>query len=187
MNKVVLMGVIATLATSATARASDSWDHGRRLFQYDFKCSFDDRDSQGVDTDTVSPVPTDNRRERCNASARVFAFARERDRDGLANIEMARDRFNLLTVSCDNRLIYADSAILESRLRYVEIEAPSGLPAILVLRNDDDHGPGMSSGSIDDGGMKFRANLRLREDRLRGECEVRRRRLDDSEVSSPLN
>lgn len=181
MKKVVLMGVIAMLATGATARAadSDSLNRERRLFQYDFSCHFKDRDNSGG---TAS-----DERDRCQASARVFAWARDRDRDGMTSIELARDRFNLLTVSCDNRLIYADSAVLESKLRYVEIEAPSGLPAIFVIRKDDDHAPDMTTGSIDDDkGMTFRSTLELREERLRGECEVHRHAVD-RDVSSPLN
>jgi hypothetical protein len=196
MKKYVLISALALMVTAGIANAADlpavpsvpgvpavpgvpgdqdhdhDHNHGRGLFRFDFRCDFRRDDHHPMDA-----TMDDGHDDRgCRADATVFAFVDDR-RDWMSSMEQFRDPLNRFTVTCDGRLIYADSAILNPRdPRGVSIRGIPGLPELFVERNENDR----EALSLTPEWMEHRATLRTRrDDRQEGTCQVQAMPADD--------
>lgn len=137
--------ILAMMAlTAATTSAFASETERTRLYRFDFDCGF-------------------NNEVTCTANAHIVAPGdRHRDRDRDMN---DMNRKNLLSVSCGGTLIYAGPAALESDRHVVKIAPPGGhTPAIIIPRHDREFSAEW---------MSYRSFLRVRHEKIPGECRVR--------------
>jgi hypothetical protein len=142
MKKMIFLALLAL-----TASAAQATEQPERIFKFDFQCSFQDRGGPEF-----------------TAQARVFAdvnttFGIGDSRGGIRNAT------NLIAVYFDDELIAANSAILNSQERFVQIQDANGSPSIFVRRDDHRIGPEW---------MKYEAFLAFdNARRIPGFCKVR--------------
>jgi hypothetical protein len=183
MKRYVLISALTLMATAGIANAADiPGDHGRaELFRFDFQCEFNDHKPNPSPSPT--PMVSDGSRpdRECTADATVFAFVDRRD--WMSTMKQFRDPRNKFAVTCDGRVIYSDSAILDPRdPRGVSITGIGGRPELFVERNDHD------ALTLAPEWMEHRATLRIRrDDRQEGTCQVQAVPADDHDHGIPVD
>ncbi len=161
--KKTLATTFAMMMFAIAAVAPAHADDRNNLFRFDFKCEFD--------RDDMTPSSP---REEIEVQARVFAELRHMNATDGATIKNSKNLDNLIAAEFDDSLIVAESAVLNSTQRFVQITGVSGSPSLIIPRKHD----------ISTEWMRYEAFLKFGDRKpLRGECNVRAVEVKDRDLN----
>jgi hypothetical protein len=167
-SKFFSFAALSLLFTSLSAIADQHSSPDVSLHRFDFNCRFEKNGSGSSDVDA-------NEKLECQAVARVFAYARDYNS---ADDRQFWDHSNLLAIACNDELVYASSAVLDSGKKAVKIIGQaSPFAAIIIPRHHDD--------KVDVEWMVHKAFLKVGGKVIPGQCKVRAVPLHGSHSDAP--
>ena len=160
MKKHIALAILALAVVTGVARAAAPGHDDRKMFEFNFKCEFNN-ELTTLPFEGGGPGNGMDDRE-IKTYAKIFALVNPEDWS--SSMELDRSRVNQLAVISHDKLEYANAAFIESDREFVKVYGEPRFPSIFIKRHDHD--------MISSQWMKYEATFSYGGERIRGNCDV---------------